>query len=385
MKKKLLVGFLALALALTGCAGGGKTGNSGGSDDKILVGGLGPLTGKVAIYGITSTNGAKLAFDEINAAGGILGKQVEFLLEDEKGEVNEAKNAFGKLVNQNIVALIGDITSGPSYAVGEDAQEYGVPMITPTGTQFNITEGRDKVFRVCFTDPYQGVILAKYVKENLKKDNVAVMRNTSSDYSNGVVEQFEKTAKELGLTITDIVSYGDDDKDFKAQLSQLKAKNPEVLMIPDYYEKIALIAPQAREVGIDALFLGPDGWDGVVQQLSGDEKGLKTIDGAVFANHYSTQDTNEKVQHFVKAYREKYKEEPTAFSALSYDAVYLLKAAIEKANSTDREAIAKALNDIQFEGVTGNLKFDENHNPIKDVTMVKIQDGQYVLDTVVKN
>lgn len=386
MKKKILAGLMALSMVLTGCAGSGANTNTASENsDKIIIGGLAPLTGKVAIYGVTSSNGSKLAVDEINASGGILGKQIEFKLEDEKGDVNEAKNAFGKLVDEKIVALIGDITSGPSYAVGEDAQEYGVPMITPTGTQFNITEGRDKVFRVCFTDPYQGMILAKYVKENLHKTKVSIMKNTSSDYSNGVAEQFEKTAKELGIEIVDTVAYGDDDKDFKAQLSQLKGKNPEVLFIPDYYEKIALIAPQAREVGLDAQFLGADGWDGILKQVGQDKNALANIEGVVYSNHYSQDDPSEKVQHFVKAYKEKFKDEPTAFSALSYDAVYLLKAAIEKANSTEREAIAKALNDIQFEGITGNLRFDKNHNPIKDVTMIKIKDGKYVFDSIVKN
>lgn len=387
MKKKILAGVMALALAMTGCAGSGgdKKTDSTNGNEKIVIGGLAPLTGKVAIYGITSSNAAKLAVEEINKDGGILGKQVEFLLEDNKGDVNEAKNAFGKLAKQNILAFVGDITSSCSYAVGEDAQELGIPMITPTSTQFNITEGRDKVFRVCYTDPYQGKILAKYVKETLKKNTVAIMKNTSSDYSNGVAEEFEKEAKNLGITVSNVVAYGDDDKDFKAQLSQLKTNEPEILLIPDYYEKIALIAPQAREVGLNSLFLGSDGWDGVLQQLSGDEKTLSTINGALFANHYSQDDKAEKIQNFVKMYKEKYKEEPTAFSALSYDAVYLLKAAIEKANTTtDREKIAEALKDIEFSGVTGNLKFDENHNPIKDVTMIKIQDGKYVFDSIVK-
>ncbi|MDO5695995.1 MAG: ABC transporter substrate-binding protein [Eubacteriales bacterium] len=381
MRKKILATVMAGAMILSGCGGAG----SNGGGDKIKVGGLAPLTGKVAIYGVSASNGTKLAFEEINANGGILGKQVEFILEDEKGEVVDAKNAYGKLVSEGIDALIGDITSGPTYAVAEDAEADGIPMITPTGTQFNITEGRTNIFRVCYTDPYQGEVLAKYMKNNLKKTKVAVMKNTSSDYSNGVAQKFEEEAKALGLDVVVTVSYGDEDKDFKAQLAQINEKKPELILIPDYYEKIALIAPQAREAGVEAKFIGPDGWDGILQQFGGDEASLKTVEGAVFANHYSQADKAEKVQNFVKAYKDKYNEDPTAFSALGYDAAYLLKEAMEKAGTTDKAKVVEALKGIDFDGVTGRLKFDDNNNPIKDITIIKIENGDYIFDSVVNN
>lgn len=378
MKKKFLVSILAALVAFSGCGG---TAQNADNKEKVIIGGLGPITGKYAIYGISATNGVKLAFEEINANGGILGKQVEFLLEDEKGEATEAKSAYGRLVNQNIDALIGDITSGPSYAVGEDAEADGMVMITPTGTQMNITAGRPHVFRVAFVDPYQGDVLASFVKERFSNAKVGLMKNTSSDYSNGVAEQFLKKAKDLGVNVVKEVSYGEDDKDFKAQLTDLKSVGVDLLMIPDYYEKIALITSQAKEVGLKAQFIGPDGWDGILQQLSGDESTIKSIDGALFASHYAQDDTSDRVKKFVDAYKSKFNEAPTAFSALGYDAAYLIKAAMEKAGTTDKEKVKDALKAIEFDGVTGRLKFDDNNNPIKSVTMIKIQDGKYVFDS----
>lgn len=391
MKKKILAMMMVAAVAFSGCGGGSNGGSDAQGEKKaasgevMKIGGLAPLTGKVAIYGKSSSNGTKLAFEQINKDGGILGQQVEFILEDEKGEVADAKNAYGKLQGEGIVALIGDITSGPTYAVGEDANADELPMITPTGTQFNITEGRPYVFRVCYTDPYQGEVLAKYAKNELKKNTVAVMRNKSSDYSVGVADKFIETAKQLGLDIVADESYNDEDKDFKAQLVKIKETNPDLLLIPDYYEKIALIAPQAREVGITSQFIGPDGWDGIVQQFKDQKEGLKTVEGSVFANQYAKDDKDQKVQDFIKAYKEKYNEEPISFSALGYDAAYLLKAAIEKAGSTDNAKVQEALKNIEFDGVTGKLKFDENNNPIKDVKMIKIENGDYKFETVVKN
>lgn len=387
MKKfiKLIAITLSLGFLLTACGGAGGNGNGGeGTDsDKIVIGGIAPLTGNVAIYGTTATNGAQLAVEEINANGGILGKQIDYRVEDDKGDTTEASNAYNKLVDENIVALLGAITSKPTSAVAEIAKADNMPMITPTGTSFEITEGRPNVFRVCYTDPFQGEILAQYAVDNMGAKTAAIMTNTSSDYSNGVAQAFKAKAEELGMTIVAEESYGDTDTDFRAQLTNIAGKNPEVLLIPDYYQIIALIAPQAREVGITATMLGPDGWDGVAKQL--DASAYNTVEGAVFTNHYSIKDENEKVQSFIKAYKDKYNEEPSAFSALAYDGIYMLKDAIEKAGATDnKEGIVEALKTIDFNGVTGHLSFDENNNPIKSVSMIKIVNGDYTLDSVVQ-
>ena len=375
--------LLGLSFLITAC-GGEKEATTKKTDEAatIKIGGLGPLTGPLAIYGVTATNGSKLAFEEINKNGGILGKQVEFVLFDEKGDSTEAVTAYNRLVDEGVVALVGDITSKPSLAVAEIAAQDNMPMITPTGTQFNITEAGPNVFRVCFTDPYQGVILANLAKNNLKANTVAIMVNNSSDYSDGVAEAFIKEAERLGLKIVAKEGYAEGDKDFRAQLTKVAATNPDVLLVPDYYEQVALITTQAREVGVKSTFIGPDGWDGVAKAL--DSSAYGAVENSYFTNHYSVEDTNEKVQNFLKAYREKYKDEPSAFSALSYDAAYLMKDAIEKAGSTDKDAIVKAMKESDFAGVTGHLRFDEKNNPVKAVTVLKVVNGNYTFDSVIQ-
>lgn len=381
--KKFTLMLLGLSFLITAC-GGEKEATTKKTDEAatIKIGGLGPLTGPLAIYGVTATNGSKLAFEEINKNGGILGKQVEFVLFDEKGDSTEAVTAYNRLVDEGVVALVGDITSKPSLAVAEIAAQDNMPMITPTGTQFNITEAGPNVFRVCFTDPYQGVILANLAKNNLKANTVAIMVNNSSDYSDGVAEAFIKKAERLGLKIVAKEGYAEGDKDFRAQLTKVAATNPDVLLVPDYYEQVALITTQAREVGVKSTFIGPDGWDGVAKAL--DSSAYGAVENSYFTNHYSVEDTNEKVQNFLKAYREKYKDEPSAFSALSYDAAYLMKDAIEKAGSTDKDAIIKAMKESDFAGVTGHLRFDEKNNPVKAVTVLKVVNGNYTFDSVIQ-
>ena len=189
-------------------------------------------------------------------------------------------------------------------------------------------------------------------------------------------------AEKLGLKVVAKEGYSDGDKDFRAQLTKVASANPDVLLIPDYYEQAALITTQAREVGVKSTFIGPDGWDGVAKAL--DSSAYGAIENSYFTNHYSVEDKNEKVQNFLKAYKEKYNEEPSAFAALGYDAAYIMKEAIEKAGSTDKEAIIKALKGIEFDGVTGHLKFDDKNNPVKAVTVLKIVNGQYTFDSVIQ-
>ncbi len=386
MKKfyQLLVLLLVFSLVFTGCSSNEETKKDNDQkteSEKIVIGGLAPLTGPVATYGVSTSNGIKLAVEEINKNGGILGKQLEYRLEDEKGDKIEAVNAYHKLVDSGIDVLLGDVTSSTSEAVASEAVKDNIPMITPTGTQLGITKGRHNVFRACFVDPYQGQILANFVKE-LPAKKVAVLTNTSSDYSDGVSNGFIEEANKLGLEIVAHENYGENDNDFRAQLTKIKDKNPEVLLIPDYYEKNALLVPQAREVGITATIVGADGWDGTIKQLAKEEQSV--LNGVYFANHYAINDTNPKVSEFVNGYREKFGEDPTSFSALGYDATYLLKSAIEKAQSLDSEKLIAALETIEFEGVTGKLKYDQDHNPIKSVTMIEIKDGQYTLKSIVE-
>lgn len=379
--KKFLMTLCGLSMFLVACGEQKVEQKSTAEVETIKIGAMGPLTGPVAIYGISATNGTKLAIDEINAAGGVLGKQLELNLLDEKGDTTEAVNAYNKLLDWGMVALVGDVTSKPSVAVAELAAQDGVPMITPTGTQLNITEAGSNIFRVCFTDPYQGEVMAKFAKENLGANTVAIMVNNSSDYSDGVAKAFVDEATKQGLQVVAKEGYSDGDKDFRSQLTKISSTNPDVLFVPDYYEQDSLIAIQAREIGLKSTILGPDGWDGVVKTV--DKSSYSAIEGVYFANHYSVKDSSERVQNFINNYKAKFNDEPSSFSALSYDTVYLIKEAMEKAGTTEKEALTKAIKEVQFEGVTGKLTFDEKNNPVKGITIIKIVDGDYQFDSVV--
>lgn len=391
-KMKLSVLMLAFVMLFTACGNNNAANeNENVESDEIIIGALGPLTGNVAIYGIASTNGTKIAIDEINEAGGILGKQVKLILEDEKGDAQEAMNVYNKLVEDGAVAIIGDITSGPTLAIADLANRDNMLLITPTGTQLDITEGRPSVFRVAFTDPFQGRMLAQYAKDTLGASTAGILANTSNDYSQGVKEAFIAEAENLGLEIVANESYGAADRDFRVQLTTIASQNPDVLLIPDYYETIALIAPQAREVGIESQFIGPDGWDGITAQLTtglSDEgltaEALQSVEGAIFTNHYSLDDPNENIQNFIAKYNELHGENPASFSALGYDAAYMVKQAIEEAGSTDSDAIIDAMKNINYEGLTGSIKFDENNNPVKAISMIEVNEGEYKLESVVE-
>lgn len=369
---------IGAAMIFTACGGAKETAQS----DVVKIGGLAPLTGSLAIYGVTTTNGADLAVKEINENGGINGKKIEYTVLDTKGDATESVMAYNKLVDNGAVAVIGDITSKPTVAVAEIAAQDNMPMITPTGTQVDITEAGPNVFRVCFTNPYQGTVLATLAKENFGADTAAVVVNNSSDYSDGIAKAFIEQAEKLGITIVAKEGYSDGDKDFRAQLTKIAAVNPDVLLVPEYYEQASLIAAQAREVGVKSVFVGSDGWDGIAKTL--DETSYGAIENSYFTNHFSMQDQAPKIQNFLKAYRETYKEEPSAFSALGYDAVYMIKHAVEKAGSTDRQAVVDALKNIEYDGITGYLTFDEHNNPVKAVTILKIVNGEYVFDSKIK-
>lgn len=224
-------------------------------------------------------------------------------------------------------------------------------------------------------------MLAIFAKDSLKAKTCGILLNSSSDYSTGIADAFEKKVKELGLEVVGKESYGENDTDFKAQLTSLAKKKPDVLLIPEYYEKLALITPQARDAGIKATFLGGDGWDGLIKTM--DKSSMGIIDKSYFTNHFSIEDTNPKVADFVKKYREVYKEDPTAFSALGFDTVYMIKEAFEKSSSDTNDDRIKALNAIDFDGITGHFKFDENNNPQKPASIMRIENGVYKFDSTV--
>lgn len=386
MKKKLIP-ILALSLVLSAC-GASNSNNSGakssgnGSEDTIKIGGIIPKTGAAAVYGNTAENGIKLAIEEINQSGGVNGKEIEYVSEDDKGDPTESVTVYNKLMEEDVKAIIGPITSKPAQAVADNSTDDNIAIITPTGTMDSITEGKDNVFRACFTDPLQGEILANFAADNLKVKKVAVLRNTSNDYSNGVADKFIEVAKEKSLEIVADEGYGENDIDFKVQLTNINKKSPDLILVPEYYEKDVSIAGQAKELGIKSKIIGPDGWDGVLATVA---KGSEdTLEGIYFTNHYAVDDEAENIQNFVKKYEEKYNEKPSAFAALGYDTVYIYKEAFENAKSDSKEDLISAIKEVQYNGITGNLKFGENNNPIKSAAIIKIENGKYVFDSVIE-
>lgn len=377
LKKILLIAMVLLALVACNGQNGGNS-----NEDSVKIGAIGPLTGDVSIYGTSAMKGAELAVDEINEAGGILGKEIDWTLYDTQGDSTEAVTAYNRLVNEGAQAIVGEIVSKPTAAVAEASTSDGIPVVTPTGTMPSITVGKENVFRQCFTDSYQGEVLARFCANDLGAKTAGIVFNTSDDYSVGVKDAFVAEAKANGIEIVGEEGYGGSDTDFKPQLTKLVGAKPDILLIPDYYKNVALIAAQAREVGLESTFVGPDGWDGVLSSI--DESSLGSVEGAYFSNHYDVNSQDERIKSFIEKYRSANKEDPTAFSALAYDTVYMLKEAMETAGSTDFDAVNEAIAAINFDGITGKLTFDENHDPLKEITIMTIKDGKYEFNSVAK-
>lgn len=365
--KKIMLLLAALALFLVGC--GSK---KDAASDIIKIGVIAPLTGDLAQYGTPAKDGFQLKIDEINAAGGINGKKIELVIEDNKGDVNESVNIFKKLKGQDKVDIIvGPIISSTSNAVAPLAQQGKVVMITPTGTNIDITKGRDFVFRTTFTDPYQGVAAAKYAaKNNIKK--VAIMTNTASDYSVGLAAAFKEEASKAGIEVIE-EKYTKDDKDFKSILTNIKNKAPEAIFIPDYYNTIGLIVTQAKELGIKAQYLGGDGWDGVQKDFA------EITEGAVFASQFATDDPSELVQKFIASYKAKTNSDANVFAALGYDTGSIIESALKTVKDMSAESIRDAVKATNLDLVTGKLVFDADRNPQKAVTFVEVRGGKVVL------
>lgn len=291
--KKMLAVFLMAAMivsSFSGCSGNETSDSTNASNetteetsaeasdeetssgDSVTFGVLAPLTGDVSVYGISTANGIEMGAKDVNENGGTMEKTLNLEVMDEKGDIAEATNAYNALRSKDVAAVIGDVTSKPAFAVAEiAAEEYadgdGVPVITPTGTSLDITPCGENIFRACYTDPFQGRAMATFAAENLGATKIAVMYNTSDDYSTGIANAFVETAEEKGIEVVANEGYGADDNDFKTQLTKIQALEPDAIMVPDYYSTVALIVTQAREIGYDGVMLGADGWDGVLNVL----------------------------------------------------------------------------------------------------------------------
>lgn len=374
--KKLLAMLLTgvLALSAVGCGDTSSESNSA-SADTIKIGGIGPLTGEQASYGISTQNGAQIAVDEINAAGGVNGKQLELLFEDDECNEQKSVNAYNTLMDKGVTAIVGSVTSACSIAVSAVSQQDGILQITPSGSAAECTS-TPNAFRICFTDPLQGQTMAQYIiDEGLSK--VAIIYNNGDEYSKGIHDAFALKLEELGGEIVCDESYTKGDVDFKTQLTKIQSSGADCIFLPIYYADVAKISEQAASLGLSLPYFGCDGWDGVIKQLNGD---TKNIEGAIFLTPFVVTDTNEKVQNFVKVYNELAGTDPDQFAADGYDAVYAIKAAIEQANGDlSNEALVGAMTQITVNGLTGDMTFDENGEPNKSTKVAVIENGTYVV------
>jgi branched-chain amino acid transport system substrate-binding protein len=357
------------------------------SGGEIVVGYYGDLTGRTASFGTSTKNGVEMAVEELNKAGGIMGRKVRVIVEDDQGEPNKAATVVSKLVNQDKVhAVLGEVASSNSLAAAPKAQEARVPMISPSSTNPNVTQVGDYIFRVCFIDPFQGDVMAKFAANNLKAKKAAILYDFNSDYSRGLREFFTRSFKGLGGEIVAEQSYTQGDRDFSGQLTAIRSSNPEVIYVPGYYGEVGVIANQTKQLGIKAPLLGGDGWDSPqLWQLGG-----ASLDGNYISNHYSVDDPAPAIQKFVADYKAKFKLLPDALAALGYDSMKVLADAITRAGGTDsgklRDAIAQTKS---FSGVTGSISIDKDRNAVKPAVVLKLvwnqasKEGKFNYDTTI--
>ncbi|MEK4630403.1 MAG: ABC transporter substrate-binding protein [Solibacillus sp.] len=379
--------FMATALvtgALAGCGTSDDSSSSSGNTvtgDVIKIGANLELSGGVASYGSSINDGAKLAVEEINAAGGIDGKKIKLVAVDNKSETAEATAAATRLAEQEkVVAMLAPATSGNSVATVQIAKQHKVPIVTASGTAPNVTVNDDGsvneyAFRTCFIDPFQGTVAANFATNELGVKNVAIFADNASDYAKGLAASFKETVEANGGTVVAEEAYVAKDVDFKSQLTNIKGKNPDFIFIPGYYEEVGLIVKQARELGINAPLMGADGWDSPTLV---DLAGAEALNNTFITNHYSSEDPDAKIQGFVEAFKAEYNQAPNAFHALGYDSIYFIVDAIKRVDGEiTGEAIQKQLaatKDISL--ITGTFSVDENHNPVKSATVLEFVDGK---------
>jgi len=367
----LLLG--AMAFAVLSCAP---------DENKIRVGVFNSLTGLTATFGISSSHGIQMAADEWNAKGGLLGKQIELIIEDDQSKPEEAALAVSKLINQNrVVAILGEVASSRTLAGAPIAQKAGVPLITPASTNPKVTQVGDFIFRVCYTDSFQGVVCARFAAQNLGLKRLAVLTDVKNDYSIGLAEYFKGEALALGAEIVSEESYSEGDTDFRAQITTIKAANPQAIFIPGYYTEAGLIAKQVREQNMNVVLIGGDGWDSPRTV----EIGGEAVEGSFFCNHYSAEDTSHLVRTFVEKYSKQYGNIPDAMAPLSYDAANLLFDAIARAGSTEGATIRDAIAQTRdFPGVCGTVTIDAERNARKAAVMLQIEGGKLKVYDVIQ-
>ncbi len=366
----LTLGALSLGLStLTNCK---KSGGSSG--DEIVIGEVASLTGLNATFGQSSHAGTQMAVDEINAAGGLLGKKVRLVTDDNQSKQGESATVVKKLLSRDkVMAVLGEVASGRSLEMAPICQQAGVPMISPASTNPKVTETGDYIFRICFIDPFQGTVMAKFAASRGWK-NVAILTDTANDYSVGLSKFFKDYLVANGGSVAGEQAYQTGNKDFKAQLTVLKAANPQAIFASGYYSETGLIARQAKEIGLNVPMLGGDGWDSPsLVEVAG-----AAMEGNFFSNHFSTEDTAPAIQEFMSRYQAKFKTAPDAMAALGYDSMMILAEAIKRANSTDGKAVRDAIAATKdFAGITGKITLDDKRNATKPAVILTIKDGKF--------
>jgi branched-chain amino acid transport system substrate-binding protein len=373
-----------VGLAIASCA---KKSEQPGAGDEILIGEFGSLSGENAAFGRSSHNGVILAIEEVNATGGVLGKKVRILAEDNQSRNEQVTTIVKKLINQDkVVAVLGEVASSRSIAASAVCEEAGIPMVSPSSTNPAVTvdkrtgQVKSFIFRVCFIDPFQGTVLARFAHANLQLQNLAILLDVKQDYSQGLAQYFRAEFERLGGKIGSQEAYQGGDTDFRAQLTSIKDAGVQAVFVPGYYNDAANITKQARSLGITIPFLGGDGWsDPALFRLGGD-----AIQGAYVTDHYSAENQDPAVQKFVNTYRDRFGETPSGLSACGYDAAKILCDAIGRAGSTAAPAIRDALAATRdFDGVTGKITIDAEHNAVKPATVVQVQGAEFKYVTTI--
>lgn len=380
IKAATLVTLMCFVGMIAGCGG---TGVSTGGSDGIKIGVVYEMTGGTATFGTAAANGAKLAAKEINAKGGVLGKQVQLVIADNKSEPSESSNAMTKVITQDkVVAVTGFTTSSNAIAASAVAEANKVPFVTAAATNPKVTvdektgKVKDNTFRVCFIDPFQGTVGANFVLNDLKLKKAAIMIDNSSDYSKGLASFFKDNFLKNGGTIVAEEAYLQKDQDFKTLLVKIKSLNPEIIYVPGYYEEVAKIIKQARELGITVPFVGGDGWDSPKLVEIGTPAALNNT---YFTNHYSVEDTSPASKAFVDAYKKEFGQVPDAMAVLGYDAMYVMVDAIKRANSAEPAKIREALTTTKdFLAVTGKTSLNASHDAVKAAVILEMKDGKQV-------
>ncbi len=400
--RTMLVALAALALAVavlgTGCSSAG-----GGAKRELVLGEYGSLTGSDATFGQSTKMGVELAVAELLRAkdGRIGGLPVRVVSEDDQGKPEEAANAVQKLLNQDqVVSVIGEVASSRSLAAAPICQQAGVPMVSPSSTNPRVTEVGDYIFRMCFIDPFQGTVMAKFASTNLNLKRVAILKDIKSDYSVGLAQYFAQAFEAAGGQIVAEQAYQAGDQDFSSQLTAIKARNPEAIFVPGYYTEVGLIARKAKELGLAAPLLGGDGWESEqLLAIGGD-----ALNGSYYSNHFAVDNPEPRLQDFLAKFKAKFGKEPDALAGLAYDAASVLFSCMEKmagedpktfaglssakAGSPERKAACARLRDLvaatrDYAGVTGNITLDAHRNATKPAVVLEIKGGKKVYNTTI--